>query len=199
MYGDQFGAAVIGVAERDGDRHLAAHCWICGFELVDLDHALVRHELYEAAVVGVGVCACFAGSGLCVVGERDSEPAPFAGFQGVDVGGHAGWHLPLGDCVRVDQRGIDLRPRSLDTASDAGGVHPVIVTPVRELSPSSVAAKPGLALRWARGASERSLKPDRRRGVWAAGECHCQAATDRAWSMSVPALQAYGSAGAIRV
>ena len=54
MDGNQVGAAVVGVAEGDGDRHLAAHCRIRGLELIHLDHSLVRQKLYEAAVVVQG-------------------------------------------------------------------------------------------------------------------------------------------------
>src|SRR5215469_7477681 len=59
--GDQIGAAV-SICERDRNRHFPAQRGIRCFELVHLDHLLVRHHPYEAAMVGVSSCCRLAGS-----------------------------------------------------------------------------------------------------------------------------------------
>jgi hypothetical protein len=122
VYTDHVGASVC-IVEGDRDRHLAAQRGICRFELVYLDEELVRHELDEAAVIGVGAGSRLAYSGRGVVGERDPERAALAGVEFVHIGGHSGGHFPLHDGLRVEQRVVDPRARRGDIAANAGLAH----------------------------------------------------------------------------
>src|SRR5213593_4684780 len=112
--------------ERDRDRHLAAQRGICGLELDHFDNPFVRHELHEAAAVRVGVRGRLAPLRRCVIGERDSEGATFAGVERMDVAGHAGRHHLLRDRARIEQRAIHARAGRVHAAPDAGRAHGLI-------------------------------------------------------------------------
>lgn len=61
------------VSECKRNRHLAAHRRVGRLELHHLDDRLIRYELNEAAVVGIGVGGCLAGPGRRIVSEQDTE------------------------------------------------------------------------------------------------------------------------------
>ncbi len=86
---------------------------------IDLDHLLIRRELDEVAMVGVGVRAGLAGPGRRVVGERDAERAALAAFELMYVAGHATRHHPCRDRLCVDQRAIDICAGRVNMLSEA--------------------------------------------------------------------------------
>jgi hypothetical protein len=97
-----------------------------GIDRLELDHfhnLLVGHEVYEAAVVRVGVSGRLAGPGRRVVRERDPERATFAGVERMHVAGHAGRHHPHRYRARVEKRAIDDRAGGVHVATDAGRAH----------------------------------------------------------------------------
>jgi hypothetical protein len=182
VYTDHVGASVC-IAEDDRDRHLAAQRGIFCFELVYLDEQLVRHELDEAAVIGVGAGSRLAYSGRRVVGEEDPECAALAPVEFVDVGSHAGRHFPFLDRLRVDQSVVDPRARRVHVAANAGRVH--------HLSLSRLCHQPERSPVEVRASASRSLSrasclnvafrawPNRRRLSFAAAEPSRDARSDR--------------------
>lgn len=68
MDGEDIGTALC-IDERNRNCHLAAHRRICRLELIHFDHLLVGHELYEVAMVGVGVRGCLASPGRLIIRE----------------------------------------------------------------------------------------------------------------------------------
>ncbi len=71
VYG-QHPRAAVRISQRERDCHLAAHREIGCLELHDFDHLLIRHELDEATMAGVGVRGRLAGCVRRVAGERNA-------------------------------------------------------------------------------------------------------------------------------
>ena len=107
MRAGEVGAAVAGVGERVGDRHLTLQRRVRGLELDHLNDLGAGDEPDETAVVGVGVRGAFAGAGAFtgagrrVVGQRDPELAAFASVEHVHVAGHGVGDLPPLDGIGV--------------------------------------------------------------------------------------------------
>jgi hypothetical protein len=59
-------------------------------------------------------------------GKRDPQRATLAGVEGVHQTGHAVWHFPLGDRIRVKKRTIDICARCVYAFLADGGLidHP---------------------------------------------------------------------------
>jgi hypothetical protein len=55
VHRDKMRTAVIGVGERDRDRHLTAQGRIGRLELIDLHDQLIGHQRHKTTVIGVGV------------------------------------------------------------------------------------------------------------------------------------------------
>jgi len=85
-----------------------------------------RHELHEAAMVGV-VCASSCRRWWAVVGDGSGRAA-FPRLEGVHVTGHAGRHHPGRDGARFEKRAVDARARRVHVAADAGGAHAVHIS-----------------------------------------------------------------------
>lgn len=133
MRAGEVGAAVIGVGEREGDRHLALQLRVGGLELNHLNDLGAWDEPDETAVVGVGVSSAFTDAGAlpgalrCVVGQRDPELAALARVEHVDVAGHDVGDVPPLDRARVEQRPVDAVAGSPDVPGHARRRHYGIV------------------------------------------------------------------------
>lgn len=77
----------VGIGERDGDGHLAAHVGIGCLDSGYFDNSLIRDQFHEAAVKGVGVRARLAGLRRCVVRQRDAERTSLARVELVNDAG----------------------------------------------------------------------------------------------------------------
>ena len=93
------------------------------FKLDYFDNLLVCHELYQPAVVRVGMCGRLAGCRRRAVRERDSERTTFAGVEHMHVTGHAGRHYPPRNRARIENRAINDRAGRVNVLTDASRAH----------------------------------------------------------------------------